>query len=112
MIATLSSSRSAIALNWRDSSEISIAPVTASRVGTRLPSSPRSRSLAAVVSRRSGVVNRRARNAATATEMRKATIPTTMSRPVTAAMVEARKVYGFDRVTCTPHGTGARSPTS
>ena len=67
MISTLSSSRSAMALNWTASSAISDEPARTSLAGTRRVRSPSARPRDASVRRRSGVVNRRAMAAETRT---------------------------------------------
>ena len=104
MIATLSSSRSAIALNWTASSVSSDEPARTSARSTRFARSPSASAREASVRRRSGVVNRRAIAAATMIASPSATMPTAASRPVTLAMAVSRNVYGFDSWTSMAYG--------
>ena len=104
MMLTLSSSRSAIALNCWLSSRSSSVPWDSSSDATRDDRSPSASRRLASVSRVSGVVNRWARNAATSTATRNATLAMISSRAVTLASVLARLVYGFDSVTIEPPG--------
>ena len=90
MIATLSSRRAAIWLNWRDSSMISVLPGLRGSIATRRAKSPSVRSRVASVSRRSGVVNRRARSDATTTDRHRPAIAITISSEKIAASVLAR----------------------
>ena len=84
-------------------------PTTARRPATRAVRSPSASARDASVRRRSGVVKRWARNAATITATRNATAAMTSSRPVTLASVLRRNVYGFDSVTPMPQSC-RRSP--
>ena len=107
MISMLSWSRSAIALNWRPSSDSSIGPSSIASDGTRRAKSPSARSRLASVSRRSGVVIRRVSMAATTTATASAMRPMIASSPVTFWIAAARYVYGFSSVTSTAYGMGA-----
>ena len=90
MIATLSSSRAAIWLNWRASSMISVLPGLRGSIATRRAKSPSVRPWAASVRRRSGVVKRRARSEATTTDRSRPAIAITISSEKIAARVLAR----------------------
>ena len=76
-----------MALNWRESSVISAPPVRARSAGTRRARSPSARALAASVSRRSGVVKRRARKADTTMARSNAPVDETNRNPTTLAIV-------------------------
>ena len=96
MIATLSSSFSAIELNWSASSVSSDEPAWTSAGSMRSVKSPSAIERDASVRRRSGVVKRWATAAATIIASPSATTPTAARRLVTFAIVVWRNVYGFD----------------
>ncbi len=99
---TLSSSRSAIVLNWVDSARSSRVPDESSSVATREVRSPSASRREASVSRVIGVEKRWAMKAATSTATMNAAEAMTRSSPVMAASVFARPVYGLERVTLMP----------
>ena len=99
MIETLSSSFSAIELNWSASSVSSDEPTWTSAGSMRSVKSPSAIERDASVRRRSGVVNRWATAAATIIARPSATTPTAARRLVTFARVVWRTVYGFSRLT-------------
>ena len=110
MISTLSSSLSAIALNWTASSASSDDPARTSFGGTRRVRSPSARPRDASVRRRSGVVNRRAMAAETSTLSPSANRAIAASSPVTLARAVARNVYGLASVTSRAYGVKTGSP--
>ncbi len=94
MMPTLSSSRSAIWLNWVESVRSSSVPDERSSVATREARSPSARRRDTSVRRVMGTLNRWARNAATSTAIRNAAAAITSSSPLIAAIVVARLVNG------------------
>ena len=92
-----------MALNWRDNSVISVAPVRARSAGTRRSRSPSASARAASVSRRSGAVKRRASNDETTIASTIAPSEVSARKPTTAAIVLARVVYGAERLTSSIH---------
>ena len=112
MIETLCSSRSAIWLNCSESARSSVVLDATSSAGTRDDRSPSASRREASVRRVRGVVKRCARNAATSTATPNAIPAITRTRPVIAASVLERAVYGLDKVTTMPHGGSASETPS